>query len=246
MLEAERDALKWEAYHGSLNILEREMLVITNYMNNVGTAAALLIGFSLTALTEEMPTAEFSDFEEGLLCLLAVISMGLMLYTVVLTTLVASLGPEHGLTGRDGTAMRSAVENMKKDRQRAQISLGLGLTFFMLTASVRLWMKTTRKVNFAISIVALASLYAYTLASASSILKRYHTPPNSTTMVPNGQNVVSGAEFVARVDGAASVGGGTLLGSTTPRPSNGRISMRRDSKSTPATCSTPKSVTAAP
>jgi len=42
MLEAERAALKWEAYHASLDIVEREMGVLLQFLTNVGTIGALL------------------------------------------------------------------------------------------------------------------------------------------------------------------------------------------------------------
>ena len=53
MLVAEREALKWEAHHASLDILEREMAVTLTLLSNVGTQSALVGGFAFIMFSGE-------------------------------------------------------------------------------------------------------------------------------------------------------------------------------------------------
>jgi hypothetical protein len=138
MIEAERTALQWEAFHSSLNILEREMGVILQYMTNVGTQAALLGGFafSLIAGVEQSPV-----FEAFYLAL-AVLSFGLFMYTIICSTLSASLGPTKAYKGKEASAMRAAIESMKSDRRKITFAYNLGVLLFMLLVILQVYVIT--------------------------------------------------------------------------------------------------------
>ena len=109
MLEAERAALATEAYHNSLSILEREMGVLLQYLTNIGTQAALLGGFVFGSLATEVVKAgedgQVAAWFEGLFLGASAFSFGMMMYTVLISTLSASLGPTMALKGKDGSAM---------------------------------------------------------------------------------------------------------------------------------------------
>ena len=118
MFAAERDALKWEAYSGALSIQEREMTVVMSYLDNLGTQAALLAGFAFTCYTDDMGLPEdLHPVLEGIFMMTVSLCVSTMLFTVVSSTLVSSLGPAMALRGKDGTAMRIAVEHMKTNRK---------------------------------------------------------------------------------------------------------------------------------
>ena len=56
MLEAERQAMKWEAYHSSLNIIEREMTLVLDILATAGNQAALMAGFTFVCFTGDRRT----------------------------------------------------------------------------------------------------------------------------------------------------------------------------------------------
>ena len=210
MLAAERDALKWEAYHSSLNILEREMNVIISHLSNIAMVAALLIGFAFSALSEAMSTAEAEPWEEGLFTVSSCITIALMLYVIICSTLVASLGPEYGFKGKDGTAMRAAIELMKKDRGRAYTGFVLGIFSMIVAINSRVWIKMVSKANFGLSCGILCIIVLFMVYAARKITLSY--PAQGATTSTTSAQQMSGADFVRSADNAAAIGGVTILG----------------------------------
>ena len=91
MLEAERQAMKWEAYHSSLNILEREMQLVTDYLANVGGQAALMAGFLFVCFTEEIVVPS-NPAVECIFMACVLLAMGAFLYTIISSTMLSVLG----------------------------------------------------------------------------------------------------------------------------------------------------------
>lgn len=183
MLEAERQAMKWEAYHSSLNILEREMQLVIDYLSNVGNQAALMAGFLFVCLTEEIVVPEDSNpAVECLFMMTVLLAMSAFIYSIVASTLLSVLGarppprrppsarrrrpttsppragPTMGLKGKDGTSMRQAVEGMKHFRNNIMNAYYFGLLMFSVSAVWLVWFKLehsyTAAVNTVIIIIA--------------------------------------------------------------------------------------------
>ena len=109
-------------YHSSLNILEREMLMISTYLDNLSTQAALIAGFIFATFS---PISGAALPLKGTYYASAALTFGLMIYILVCATLTTSLGPTLALKGSDGSSMRTAVlgAGPKSSRRRGARSL---------------------------------------------------------------------------------------------------------------------------
>ena len=104
-----------QAYHASLDIVEREMQVILNFLANISTVGALLAGFVWNTLSDEFMPEHMSQGVEILFTCVLSSSFGAMLYSVITATVVQTLGPAMALKGKDGTAMRCARRRLLPD-----------------------------------------------------------------------------------------------------------------------------------
>ena len=112
-------------YHSSLNILEREMLMISTYLDNLSTQAALIAGFIFATFS---PISGAALPLKGTYYASAALTFGLMIYILVCATLTTSLGPTLALKGSDGSSMRTAVlgAGPKSSRRRGARSFVRG------------------------------------------------------------------------------------------------------------------------
>ena len=162
MLAAERDALKSEAYHLSLNIVERELQTYAhaplvcrphayhtcliaccrrlNDLSMVGTQAAMLAGFSVGLngakawAIQDLPLAAECAFTG-----LAALAFGLMMCVVAWTTAIYTLAPDLALKGRSGGAMRSAVDKVTADIKGVKRVFAVGCTAFWAAMVIKAW-----------------------------------------------------------------------------------------------------------
>ena len=104
---------------------------------NVGTQAALLGGFSfglITKLDEDTDQAL-----EGAFLGMAAFSFGMFMYAIICSTLVMSLGPTKAFKGRESSAMRKAIEDMKVDRKKINVAFMLGVVAFQALVCLQIW-----------------------------------------------------------------------------------------------------------
>ncbi|KAJ8602999.1 hypothetical protein CTAYLR_001526 [Chrysophaeum taylorii] len=198
MLEAEREALRWEAFHSSLNVVERELNTLTNYLSNIGTQAALISGFVFATFA---PVGAQAPGLKAVYYASASLTFGLMIYCLVTSTLVTSLGPTMALKGQDGSAMRVAVEYMKDERKRTFISFAAGAVCFEIVVIAQIWISISDiPVAIACTLLLLAC-FAWLAHSAHRIFSRFSVPESSPT---TGQGVVTGKVFLRKAFNATS------------------------------------------
>ena len=199
MLEAERAALATEAYHNSLSILEREMGVLLQYLTNIGTQAALLGGFVFGSLATEVVKAgedgQVAAWFEGLFLGAFAFSFGMMMYTVLISTLSASLGPTMALKGKDGSAMRLAIQHMRRDKQLVMRAFFAGTFAFLAVIIMQVWLivHDDDLAQFIAVALVLVACILFTLWSIRKIFRQYTVEQSSGSP---GQGVVTGAEFL--------------------------------------------------
>uniref|UniRef100_A0A7S4IW53 H(+)-exporting diphosphatase n=1 Tax=Prymnesium polylepis TaxID=72548 RepID=A0A7S4IW53_9EUKA len=220
MLEAERVALKWEAYHASLDIVEREMGVLLQFFTNVGTIGALLAGFIWNTLSNEFWPEHMSEAAEicftGCVC----VAFGSMVFSVFSAIVTQTLGPTMALKGKDGTAMRKAVEHMKVERWRVLVGISIGMLGFAVAFLILLW----HKVEFTASAILGTAVWAVMLVtlvvSVRSTAMNFAVPEASPMV---GAGVVRGEEYLRKA-------GQTAPAAATAAPS--RIAVRSGSATT--------------
>ena len=213
MLRVEADAIANEALHGSLAILEREMNVILAYLNNVGTQAALCAGFAFALFYEvENPQNAFISIA---LMVSAVASFSAMIYTVVCSTISASLGPMMAFKGEDSSAMRRAVDSMKGDRRRIVNAFAFGIICIEITCFILIWVKLDVWVNrseifnaIVCSILFILG-FAYMVTNIRMMQMNYRLP-DSVTNAPDaqgGKKKLKGSDYIKRADELQSAPG---------------------------------------
>ena len=122
MLRAEQIALEQAAYQQLLQIREKELNYYVNNYNTFGTQAALLAGFTLSALTE---ISYEGTLDLGLpFHISTAICLTAGLHCVLTTTFVTVWGPGLALRGPKGSMVR-AVEGMVKEKDMIFWSFGI-------------------------------------------------------------------------------------------------------------------------
>ena len=112
MLDADRHALSASVYHSALNIKERELINLTNYLNNLGTQAALMFGFGLGMFAEVPESTPI--VVSYVYYALATVCLGAEMYCLTNATLCTVLGPTLALNGPRGS-MHAAVQGMYQE-----------------------------------------------------------------------------------------------------------------------------------
>jgi len=210
MLQAERNALHFEAQHSSLGILEREMGIVLQYLVNVGTQAALLGGFAFSLIAEV--GEDVPRWLEGMYLSLAALSFGMFMFTVICSTLSASLGPTKAFKGREAGAMRDAVENMKKDRRMISGTFNVGVIAFEALVCVQVWLNVHSGDDWPVGVpctIVLVGCFGWLAIGWHRISSQYTFDERGVD-----SNIVSANEYVQRAGAtaagatAASVRGG--------------------------------------
>src|SRR5690554_4065352 len=122
MLRADHVALEQAAYQQLLQIREKELNYFVENYASIGTQAALLAGFTVSALVE------LSDVPHGWVTVIfhLSISVGLIagVHCVLATTFATVFGPGLALRGPKGSMVR-AVNGMVAEQDAIFISFGL-------------------------------------------------------------------------------------------------------------------------
>ena len=196
MLSAERDALAAEVWHGSLNIVERELNILLGFMTNVGTLSALLGGFAFSLLgdvgEDVHPVLECLFLSTGVLC------FGCFMYVVLISTLCASLAPRKAFKDREKAAMRVAIAEMEVDKRRLNRVFNMGVLLFMVLVVLLTWLNL-HDGDWPIFVVVTVLVSGVTVAIYVTMhhqYKRYSL--NAVTQSNSG--VMKGAEFVNMTD----------------------------------------------
>jgi len=206
MLQAETDALKYEAFHSSLNILEREMNLLVSYLTNVGTQASLFAGFCYVCFTVEVEIDELHPGVVALYTVTATTAFGCMMYAVICSTVSVSLGPLMALKGKEFSAFRTAVEHMKADKRNVLRAFAAGTIIFQVLVGMLLWFRLYSVHQFYNGALPTAILLAFFFATARSVrtMSANYDAPNSSAI--SGQGVVSGNEFLTKAKVARVAG----------------------------------------
>ena len=206
MIEAERAALAAESLHSSLSILEREMTITLNYLNNIATSAALLAGFIFSYIAPVWPREEnINRVLEGFYICVSVLSFGLLIYTVLLATLSASLAPTKAFKDREHSSMRTAIENLKSDKDKIITSYQSGVSLFLVLIAMQAWVSMQVQSRdypiFIAVMVILTGLLVATVVAMNDMYKKYAV---STTDTARPASVVSACRFLSMADTVAS------------------------------------------
>eukprot|EP00658_Telonema_sp_P-2_P038741 TRINITY_DN27736_c0_g1_i1.p1 TRINITY_DN27736_c0_g1~~TRINITY_DN27736_c0_g1_i1.p1 ORF type:complete len:191 (-),score=44.92 TRINITY_DN27736_c0_g1_i1:214-786(-) len=138
MLNADKELLLSNLKQNALTLREKELNFFNENFAAVGTQAALIAGFSMTALAELGVPEEAPRFFKTSFYLFTVITLACELHCVCSTTFICVWGPGLALRGPDGSINR-AVDGMMEERDQVFFSFGAGIISFILAAIAACW-----------------------------------------------------------------------------------------------------------
>eukprot|EP00656_Telonema_subtile_P011998 TRINITY_DN16015_c0_g1_i1.p1 TRINITY_DN16015_c0_g1~~TRINITY_DN16015_c0_g1_i1.p1 ORF type:complete len:191 (-),score=45.16 TRINITY_DN16015_c0_g1_i1:214-786(-) len=138
MLNADKELLLSNLKQNALSLREKELNFFNDNFAAVGTQAALIAGFSMTALAELTVPETTSRFFKASFYLCTVITLACELHCVCTTTFICVWGPGLALRGPDGSIHR-AVDGMMEERYQVFFSFGAGIISFILAAIAACW-----------------------------------------------------------------------------------------------------------
>ena len=204
------------------------------YLGNIGTQAALIAGFVFSCFVEGFPGGQLegsSNMTELTYMGLCTLCIGMMMYTVICSTLTTSLAPSMALKGKEGSAMRLAVEHMKNDRRSIMVAFAVGSVAFNAVVVCMIWIKLEWLGTQVVCTIIFTACSFWCLGGARSIINQY-TLPDSDSSIP-GARVVTGAEFLRKACGTDD-GTLTQLARASKASRIGRLRLRSTSGPSPA------------
>jgi len=142
----------------AIELREKELHLFNENFNAVGTQAAVLAGFAMTAFAELNVPADSPIMLKTVYYLCTVVSLCAELNVVAHTTFVNVFGCSLALRGPDGS-MQYAVDGMLMERQRIFACFGIGLLSLQATAICASWLLMEDAAAVVASCVILYSTY---------------------------------------------------------------------------------------
>ena len=136
MLDADRQALSSSVYHQALEVKQRELRNLTEYLQNIGTVAALLFGFGVALFFDGL--ADTPLLLKITFYVTATICLGSQMYCVASSTFCTVYAPTLALTGKRGS-VHTAVAGMYEERGVIWKTFRMGLTSFYISMVLKTW-----------------------------------------------------------------------------------------------------------
>ena len=203
MIEAEFNALKAEGYHSSLLIIERLLQMHLNDISMVGTQAALLAGFAISFLGQDVAkgTMEASVSLDMTFIGLVATTFGLMMFVVITSTLLYSMAPNLALRGTSGGAMRISVSKLESDLRFIKKMFAAGCTTFGAMVLFIVW-NDAHWQSAALATACLSTCCLTTICYVGRLYQRYK-PPEAKPVAGRGvqkDGMLRGAEYLTALE----------------------------------------------
>ena len=131
-------ALHHELHAKRLDLQQQDLDRVTNFLESLGTQAALLAGFAFSVFGAALPEDGLHAGWKAAFYLSAMLTLGAHLYVVCVGQLTAILGPLLALKGPTGS-LRRAIDLMKDERHRIFYFFGVGLVGFYFMTIALAW-----------------------------------------------------------------------------------------------------------
>lgn len=138
MLAADKLLLQSNLRQNAIKLKEKEFTLHHDNFQAVGTQAAVLAGFAVTALIEFQMPAGVNRALQFAYYLCVVGSLGANLTCVSSTTALSVCGTGLALRGPDGAMIR-AVDGMYEERRQVFITFGCGLYMMLAAGMLASW-----------------------------------------------------------------------------------------------------------
>jgi hypothetical protein len=162
-----------------MELREKELNLSIDNFSAIGTQAALLSGFSMTAFAElNVPEnapwgLQFSFY------MFTAIAFSASLHCVCNTTFVTVWGPGLALRGPDGS-IDKAIDGMIEERVQIFTSFGLGLLSFQMAAMIAGWMVMPLEISLATTAVSVLAIFMV-VHFGRRVFRRFAIPKDRET-----------------------------------------------------------------
>lgn len=199
MLAADKLLMQSQIKQNAVALREKELKLHYENFNAVGTQAAVLAGFAMTALAEVTVPPSCSMLEpnsplraytmdspqctsiwlKGAFYMFVLLCMAAQIHCVCNTTFITVWGAGLALRGPDGSMM-AACDGMVAERKQVFMSFGIGLVAFLCSAIALSWI---------IMPPVFAFMGTCVLCGSMLIIKQYLFRPNHSNLEKNTRNV---------------------------------------------------------
>eukprot|EP00756_Hemistasia_phaeocysticola_P046434 Hpha_TRINITY_DN20215_c0_g1::TRINITY_DN20215_c0_g1_i1::g.168259::m.168259 len=138
MLAADKLLLESTVKQSAISLKEKEFSLHHGNFNTVGTQAAVLAGFTVTALIEIHITPDTHRLLQAAYFAATIGSLGANILCLASTTFLSVWGTSLGVRGPDGSMAR-AVSGMYELRRSVFACFGAGLVFLLISAVLCSW-----------------------------------------------------------------------------------------------------------
>jgi hypothetical protein len=157
LLQTSLDQIKSRFKHNMVELREKELNLSIDNFSSIGTQAALLSGFSMTAFAEIGVPDDAPWILQFGFYMFTSIAMASSMHCVCNTTFITVWGPGLALRGPDGSIDR-AIDGMVEERVQVFTSFGLALLSFQLAAMMAGWMTMPLEISLATTTVSLLAV----------------------------------------------------------------------------------------
>uniref|UniRef100_A0A7S3K0I8 Uncharacterized protein n=1 Tax=Aureoumbra lagunensis TaxID=44058 RepID=A0A7S3K0I8_9STRA len=172
MLAADKLLLQSSIRQNAISLKEKEFSLHHGNFNAVGTQAAVLAGFTVTAFIEFTCPDDASRILKFCYYIASIVSLSANILCVANTTFLSVWGTGLAMRGPDGSMAR-AVDGMYQLRRNVFFLFGLGMMALLVTAIFGSWLLMDHEAAFACTILLIYAIYL-TFKSYKSITFMFH------------------------------------------------------------------------
>lgn len=172
MLAADKLLLQSSIRQNAISLKEKEFSLHHGNFNAVGTQAAVLAGFTVTAFIEFDCPDDTSRLLKFLYYMAAIVSLSANILCVANTTFLSVWGTGLAMRGPDGSMAR-AVDGMYQLRRNVFALFGVGMMALLVTAIFGSWLLMDPEAALASTMLLVYAIYL-TFKSYRSITLMFH------------------------------------------------------------------------
>lgn len=172
MLAADKVLLQSTIRQSAVSLKEKEFLLHHENLTTVGTQAAVVAGFTVTAFIEFGPSPPALRAVKFLYYITVMLSLSANILCVVKTTCLSVFGTSLAMRGPDGSVAR-AVDGMYELRSSIFALFGVGLMALLVAAILGSWLLLETLHALCATIILCSAIYA-TYSSYIAITGLFH------------------------------------------------------------------------
>jgi len=188
MLEVQREAIVAEAAAASQSLIGRELESLSNYLNAIGTQAAVMLGGTIWLYGASDLVDTVNTVPRGFYYILCCLSLCSLSIVCVTSTLIAARAATYALTSSNQSAMRHTVLRLRWDCFFLQVAYAVGIVAFLFALIISYITNTDAPAFEAATNIVIVSLTIVIMGAVSCrAYKRYPGIEKAESPVVSGE-----------------------------------------------------------